>query len=256
MAQKSDSIAGGVAVLIYIVALTLAFFFVKMSTESEFEMIRQSSGVLVNFGNENAGFGDVISVDETVKKNEIEVKPEVAPQPIVDDKAPDAQVKAVEKQVEAPVEKAITKPEVEDPVVNRGALYKKKTGSTESTTDQTVSHGMNEGRAGKSGQRDGEVDVAGGGGTGSDFALKDRTLVGELAKPEYNDRVEGRIVVEIQVNRDGKVQSATYMPAQSTISSGAVIEAVRQAAFKTRFNSDKDASYIQIGTITYILKIE
>lgn len=253
--EKSDWIAGWVAVAGYLLLLILMVLFVTFGASSDFEKKEISSGVLINFGNNSPGSGSVITREESATKNVPKQTAEVK-EPIVDDDAKDAVVKAVPKKPKEVKKKEPTpKPEPKQPEVNKGALYKKSTGGT-SNSNKSSSHGSTAGRDGKSGSPDGELGKAGGGGTGGNFSLSGRSLLGALAKPDYDERVEGQIVIEIQVDRNGRVTAATFLPKSSTISSRKIIEAVRQAAMKTKFNADQSAAFTQVGTITYILKVE
>lgn len=280
--EKSDLIAGWVAVAIYLVLVVLLFMFVTFSADNENKKSEASSGILINFGNDSPGDGDKVTKEESAEsstppqnEDKAEAKSseesEVA-EPIADDRAEVAVVKAKPKPKDAkPKEKVKpkttpkVKPKAEPkpqevsevkPVINTNALYKKSTGSGSANSNANTSHGSTAGRTGKTGTEGGQAGNPGAGGTGGKFSLSGRTLIGSLAKPDYDERIEGQIVIEIQVNREGRVIAATYLPKNSNISSRKIIEAVRQAAMKARFNTDNGATFTQVGTITYILKVE
>lgn len=251
--EKSDLRAGWIAVAIYLVLIVL-FCFITFNASNEAEKKELSSGILINFGNESPGYGKVVTRNESAAESKPEEAKPDPEEPVVNDNAEKAVVKAVaEKPKTKP--KAKPKEEPKKPVVNSNALYKKKTGKS-NTAESSESHGSTEGRTGKSGSEGGELGAPGGGGTGANFSLTGRKLMGQLSKPDYEDRIDGQIVIEIQVDRSGKVTAATFLPKNSTISSRKVIEAVRQAAMKTKFNADQKAAFTQVGTITYILKVE
>ncbi len=254
LTERSDLIAGGVAVALYVTTLVLLVLFVTLDTGEEYTQIEPSTGVLISFGNSSPGEGKEVTREQTRKKNIPKPEEVIKPQSVEDDRAKDAVVEASQKP--ETVDKPIIKPEPEQVQVNKGALYKRPTGSRVSDTEELKTHGDTKERAGKSGSPDGETTNPGDGGTGTNFSLDGRSLIGDLVKPDYNEDVAGKIVMEIQVNRQGKVTNATYKPRESTISSSAVIEAVRKAAMQTQFNADDEASFVQVGTITYILKIE
>ena len=285
--RKSDTIAGIIAVGIYILVLASFVYFVQFSSSDKLIKEMNSSGVLISFGEDNLGKGQRVADESQAVKNtpKVTAKAEKAPVAKADASPPEvipndnsenaviaANVKKT-KKAEKPkvVEKADPKkvktkktvkskqdnrPAEAKPIVNAGALYKKRNGSTKSNSENNSSHGVADGRDGKSGNKDGSIGVAGGGGEGSNFSLTGRSLLGSLAKPKYDERVSGEIVIEIQVNRDGKVLAATYVPKSSTISSRSIIEAVKKAAMKATFNIDKAAAFTQVGTIKYILKVE
>lgn len=281
--RRSDTVAGCVAIAIYLLFLLLIVMFVKFSVGEEFVEKNETTGVLINFGDETLGYGEKVTKESNAAQNipkastesqeAAKVNSETTSESVQDDKAEDAVVAAVpeakkkvekpkvkvekkKETVKAPKTKPTPKAEPAKPIVNTGALYKKRTGSGESTSDSNASHGATPGATGKTGSKDGALGGAGNGGTGSNFSLSGRSLIGALSKPQYEERVEGKITIEIQVNRDGKVTSAIFQPKNSTISSRAIIESVRAAAIKTRFNADQKAAFTQVGTITYILKVE
>ncbi len=72
-----------------------------------------------------------------------------------------------------------------------------------------------------------------------------------IPKPQYNLQESGKVVVEITVDRNGKVVNARPGMPGSTTSNSTLFEAARKAAMKAVFNSDPKASAFQQGSITY-----
>lgn len=281
--KRSDTVAGCVAIAVYLLFLLLIVLFVKFSVGDEFVEKNETSGILLNFGDETLGYGAKVTKESSASQNIPEaatesqeakkINAEATSESVENDHAEDAVVAAVpevkkkvekpkvkvekkKETVKAPKAKPTPKAEPAKPVVNTGALYKKRTGSGDATSDSNASHGSTPGGTGKTGSKDGQLGAAGNGGSGSNFSLSGRSLIGALSQPQYDERVEGKITIEIQVNREGKVTSAIFQPKNSTISSRTIIESVRSAAMKTRFNADQKAAFTQVGTITYILKVE
>ncbi|MEG0500151.1 MAG: energy transducer TonB [Rikenellaceae bacterium] len=252
--EKSDLLAGWIAVAVYLVLLILLVCFVTFDADDKFEKKELSSGILINFGNDSPGHGAVVTRDESAAETQPQETKVAEAEPVVNDHAEKAVVKAVPEKPKVKEKPKPKKTEPKKPVVNSGALYKKKTGKN-NTSENSASHGSTEGRTGKSGSEGGELGAPGGGGNGANFSLTGRKLM-EKSMPDYEERIDGQIVMEIQVDRGGKVTGATFLPKNSTISSRKVIEAVRQAAMKTKFNADQKAAFTQVGTITYILKVE
>ncbi len=125
-------------------------------------------------------------------------------------------------------------------------------GRTEGST--SASQGSTEG-AGNQGASEGGPDgseSAGGSGS-SGFSLSGRYLVGNLPRPAYNADVEGRVVIRITVDGEGRVTSAVYEQAGSTTNHGELVGAARTAALKARFTAS--GADIQTGTITYIFRL-
>lgn len=93
------------------------------------------------------------------------------------------------------------------------------------------------------------------GSSDSGFSLQGRNLIGSLPKPVYNVQESGRVVVRIVVDREGRVTHAEHRLQGSTTTSSALINAAIDAARKTRFNSDPNATPSQEGTITYVFDL-
>ena len=77
-----------------------------------------------------------------------------------------------------------------------------------------------------------------------------------LQKPEFNILKEGIVVVEITVDRTGKVISATPGIKGSTIVDNTLYAAAKKAAVASKFNLKNDAPDRQVGTITYHFKLQ
>lgn len=82
------------------------------------------------------------------------------------------------------------------------------------------------------------------------FSLSGRKCL-SLPKPTYNSNAEGTVIVEITVDRSGKVVSATVKAGSSTHDS--LRKAALAAAQKARFDQSTKHN-TQTGTITYYFK--
>lgn len=89
-----------------------------------------------------------------------------------------------------------------------------------------------------------------GGGEGISFNLSGRSAE-NLRKPEYPGQVEGVVVVEISVDKYGRVTKANAGVRGSTSLDPGLLKAAQNAALSTRFNEDTNAPAFQSGTITY-----
>ncbi len=85
---------------------------------------------------------------------------------------------------------------------------------------------------------------------GNSWSLNGRNLRGQLAKPTVEDVQEGKVVVAIRVNAQGKVVSAT-LGQGSTVSDQATVRAACDAAYKAVFSEGEGDVF---GTITYVFK--
>lgn len=92
------------------------------------------------------------------------------------------------------------------------------------------------------------------GSAGGSFSLEGRRIVsngGRLTSPRVNKAIEGRIVVQIEVDASGRVTSANVSPRGTTIADPAVRSEALKAAKTTNFNPQEGATS-QKGSITYI----
>jgi len=92
---------------------------------------------------------------------------------------------------------------------------------------------------------------SGGSGNRPSYNLGVRRSQGELPNPRYNCQEAGIVVVEIRVNRDGRVVQANAGRPGSTSIVECLTSAAREAAMAARFTPDQNAPEVQIGTITY-----
>ncbi len=88
-----------------------------------------------------------------------------------------------------------------------------------------------------------------------DAGLQGRGLAGDLPMPLYppGNKV-GKVVIEVMVDSEGFVTSATFRPQGSTTSDSSLIEAAQAAALKARFLPSD--SHNQQGLITYVFKLK
>lgn len=142
----------------------------------------------------------------------------------------------------------------------RGALANSKNTGTTSTSEGEA------GGTGNQGIPTGSVDSknrgqggsgTGGSGTGSgsgnggiSYSLGGRGSQ-SLPAPKYDYQGEGRVVVEVSVDRSGKVIQAIPGIRGSTTLDEYLLKVAKEAALKAKFETKADAPAIQKGTITY-----
>lgn len=90
---------------------------------------------------------------------------------------------------------------------------------------------------------------------GYSFDLKGRNSI-SIPKPKYNLQESGKVVVEVTVDRNGKVTNARPGVSGSTTTNITLLEAAKRAALKAKFNSDSKAPAYQRGTITYHFQLD
>lgn len=87
------------------------------------------------------------------------------------------------------------------------------------------------------------------------WEMEGRTLVRE---PEFTLRpqAEGRVVMDVRVDRKGKVVRAEQNLRGSTTLDKALVDAARTAAMETRFSADQQAEEEQLGKLTFMFRME
>ena len=182
------------------------------------------------------------AIEEEVEEKKEEEKPEeevIKPDP---EPEPEEVIEEVEPEPE---------PEPEPPKVNERALYKGKSNTDGEGSNQGVT-----GQPGDQGQPDGTPDAKnyeGSGGLGDEGVGYDLGGRGakHLPKPAYDSQEQGKVVVEIKVDRNGKVVSAIAGAKGTTISDLRLRRLAEEAALRSVFASDPNAPERQRGTITY-----
>lgn len=223
-------------------------------------------GILINFGDDDNGIGAVEPrpVEKIQKEPEAslptETTPTNEPEQMTQDfeEAPAVQVKKSTpvKQTETTETKKKTedKPKEEPkPVVDNRALWGKNR-NTESTNSEGEAGGT-----GNQGDPTGDENtknrsLGSGMGDGISFSLNGRASV-NLPNPEFNQKKEGTVVVQITVDRSGKVINATPGVRGSTTLDSYLLDVAKKAALRSKFNSKDDAPAYQTGTITYVFRL-
>ena len=90
----------------------------------------------------------------------------------------------------------------------------------------------------------------GGSGSGGNYRLGNRKAL-TMPKPTYDCNEEGKVLVSISVDNSGNVISAQPGVKGTTNSANCLLERAKEAALKTKFNSDSNAPSKQVGTIIY-----
>ncbi len=245
-------------------------------------------GILVNFGTDETGFGliepspppsreeasvplpaesPVTAEDEPLLTQDTEEAPEVKK---VDPEAEKRKLEQIEadRRRRAELEAERIRKEQEEierkrieaeqkrqaDIMNRtkDALAGSKNAGTSSTSEGVA------GGPGNQGSTTGAVDSknrgegSGLGNKGISYDLAGRG-VQHLPLPDYKTQAEGKVVVEVSVDRSGKVTQAVPGIKGSTTLDENLLKVAKEAALKARFdvNPDPNAAFIQKGSITY-----
>lgn len=132
----------------------------------------------------------------------------------------------------------------------RNALANSKNAGTTSTSEGEAGGAGNQGAPTGSVDSKTRGDGSGLGTKGISYALEGRGFQ-SLPSPKYDYQGEGKVVVEVSVDRSGKVTQANPGTKGSTTLDEYLLRVAKEAALKARFDPKPDAPVIQKGTITY-----
>lgn len=208
-------------------------------------------GVEVNIGNSEFGSGD----DPQPASEPVPQAATASPNQIVTqntESAPTVDASKVQGNTVAP-QPAVQQPEApKEPEINKNALFPGKRNQQSGSGSQGQSTGT--GDQGKPNGTQTSNNYTGNGGGNGNFSLAGRSSVA-LPKPEYGSNKQGTVVIQIWVDRNGRVTRAEFQPKGSNTADGDLVGKAIAAARKARFNADANAPEEQKGTITYIFKI-
>lgn len=220
----------------------------------------EEEGITINFGTVDEGMMNPNQVQPSQKVEEIisetpveEPNPEqtieedILTQDI--DEAP-----SIDQKKEKPTEvKEVEEKKKEEPKPDKNlssAIDKwKKNKNTESGGDGTTDQSGDQGKL--NGDPNSKRYEGGGAGDGISFSLAGRSRLSS-PKIQDNSQEEGTVVVDIIVDRYGKVIRATPGARGSTTTNQTLYRKAKEAALKTKFNANPDAAEEQKGTMTFI----
>lgn len=237
------------------------------------------NGIEVNFGTSEDGMGEIQpeeladasttpSTAEEVADPPIEISTPVRPaaKAILTQETEEAPTVAKVEPTENASTNTATEPLPEPKKVNTKGLYPGKNkaggstaqgeGETNKSGDQGVKEGSRDskyhGPGGGNGDTPGNgTDGPGGEGKGGPrYSLTNRKA-NSLPVPRAAFQEEGKVVVEITVDKNGNVIKAKPGVKGSTTSNPNLLDIARRAAMVAKFNPSSDAPEEQKGTITY-----
>lgn len=249
-------------------------------------------GVTVNFGDSDLGSGanyksEVLNVKNNVKQTPAKATPDEAiiTQENTKDDANDVIIPAKEKPKKTtPVVKPEAKPVPEKPKVsnstndalssilkgsNKGgdgddkaAGNKGKSNGSLGSNGYYGAGGSGGGTGGGNGTGNGVgtgsgygAGSGGGSGGGSGYSLGTRKALSKPA-PKYTCNEEGRVVVEITVDQNGKTISATPGIKGTTNTARCLLDQAKIAAMNTKWEADNNAAAKQVGKIIYNFSLD
>ena len=273
--------------IIVFALLFLLFFYLKFSNKTELPQLQGGGGggeIAVNFGNSDFGSGDNFQSKEivtTTQKPEV-VTPTAEKEIIVSENDDAPAIVEVIKPTEKPVKPEVVKTEVIKPVVKPTPKPSK---STSDALSNLLNGSNNEGdgndkTGGNKGKGNGDTNATGyngGGGNGSgegigtgsgygngngggngtgngNYQLGNRKALNK-PQPNYICNEEGTVVVQILVDKNGRVISANTGIRGTTNAAKCLLEQAKTAAMNTKWQSDNGAPEKQVGKIIYNFKL-
>lgn len=255
-----------ITVLLHVIILLLLFYFGFTYLDPPPE-----NGIAVNFGTTDFGQGDnqpsepiktapKQTTSETLPETKTEIKEEVVTQntedaPVIKKEEKKNEVKENPKEVKKVETK---KPDPKPDKSTTDALSSLINGPK--NEDKAEGSEGNDTKAGDKGSPDGDPNASSYYGTGKGLDGDGNYLLGgrkALNKEKYlqDCNEAGKVVVSIEVDRTGKVISATPGVRGTTNNSKCLLEPAKRAALATRFNADENAPTKQIGKIIYNFKL-
>lgn len=245
MNNKIISAIGTAVVMALVVLVLLAFGYDPPDPPIAEE------GVEVNVGNSDFGYGDDPQPSSTASSY---APPAAQSQMSTQVAEPTPSLNATRNDGNTTNPNATPQPTVanKEPEINKNALFTGRRNQNSGSGSQGQSTGS--GDQGKVGGTPSSNNYVGEGGGNGSYSLKGRNAT-HLPKPDYKSNDQGYVVIDIWVDRQGRVVRAEYQPKGSTTPSGYLIRQAKAAALKTRFNDDPNALDVQKGTITYKFQI-
>ncbi len=254
MAKKKDKYRGIIGTLIFHGVLILLLIIFGFSTSLP---LPGEEGVEVNLGSGTEGKGNIQPENPAVVQKSTPPPPQAAEkedEEVVTQDVEPAPALETKKKVKTEKQPVKTEPKKEEPKVNPNALYKGKSQEAVDREGQETNEGIT-GKAGDQGNPNGTPDSKnyeglGGSGNGTSFSLSGRTPK-YLPEPGKNFTENGTVVVQITVDKYGKVVIAMAIDKGSNTTNSVLRRLAEEAAKKAIFNVKLDAPEMQKGTITY-----
>ncbi len=244
------------------VVLHLALFLIFLFMGLTYYEPKPEEGIVINFGYSATGMGNQNDGAERATRptpqsqqvnNEQAVNQE-AQDPVLTQDVEDAPSLQTQSNAQTSTEPTPQEPEPPQPSDELNDLLNQVERSREGGEGEA-------GGAGNQGDPTGDPDSpnrvgGGGGGNGTgNYMLGNRRAL-EKPEPIYECPDEGRVVVKIYVDRQGKVSRAIpgeKVPggAATTTTSSCLYEKAKAAALRTTWQADTDAPTLQIGYIVY-----
>ena len=250
--MKKSELYGSAGSMTFMVLLLLFLFLLFMPGTK----MPEEEGIMVSFGDAIEGGGPMQEVQPETKPVETSPPPASASKPVKQDlmtqddnslaiaeqkkKEREAREAAERERKEQARIEAERKRKEQEAIDKANALMGGMGSNTGSTGSGSTSGNTSQGNP-----------LGSGSSGGNSWSLNGRSLSGRLVQPSYNSNEEGRITVNIRVDANGNVTSAS-VGSPTNISSSELRNAAVAAAKATKFTSGNG---VAAGTITYNFRL-
>ena len=269
--NENNKTIAALAALCFHGLLALLFFLVVFKTPIPPFPEASTPGIEINLGTSDDGTGDVQPEDNSNTENFSSSTSENNTKTTNNEAKSEPKNYITQNTEEAPVlEKNPTKTTENtsentaakenkntQPTVNASALYKGKTknnstgeGETGKPGDQGLKDGSVNAQSHGTGSGNGNTPNSDGKDKGPRINLANRKKI-SLTIPKSNSNEEGKVVVQITVDKNGTVINARAGIKGTTNTNPSLLAIARQAAMNSKFNVDSEAPEEQTGFITY-----
>lgn len=273
--EKRNGLLGTIffhSVLVFI----FIYFKLNLTFPPPFPVVPEEMGMEVNFGNSETGWGEeepssggspepenssvasAVPASSKPEKSAAKTQEELLTQQVEETATVEAQQKRIAEAKKAEEQKKI---EAEKQRVE--AEKKKKSDDISKMVGNAFGNGTSEsqginkgpGNQGDPNGTPGSPNYGPGGGSGNiGFSLNGRKMVQRPVIIEKSQD-QGKVVVKIIVDRNGKVTKATAGERGTTATSAYLFRISEEAALKTKFDANP-ATEEQVGSMTFTYKLE
>ncbi len=287
--NRKTAISGFVTVAVH--ALIILFLIWQILTPPNPPYTESGGGMIVNFGTDETGSGDVQPMTLTPIQADFSPPPSAKQEPAPSAKedvatqdieeAPVTMKKTTEAEKPKPTESTAIKPvdkpkttenkpsnstkesaptpqpkPIEDAMFKKGAYGNPNQSKGDGTGGKQGDQGSPGGDPNSKNYLNSESGLGIGPGSGNlrGVSLKGRRST-SLPAPKFCNE-KGNVIIDITVNRDGSVTDAKYHREGSTITDKCTIDNAIKAAKLSRFNDDQNADAQQYGSINYVFTVQ
>lgn len=261
--HKRKSFAITTSILLLVLFLIFNFGMTYLDPPEEY-------GLAINFGDSDFGKGNPVEYSKKSTVKEIEEKKEVVEEVketskevvkediITDDTSKDLPIVEKKETKKTPVKEEIKKEEPKEkpkPKPSKEATEALNNLLKGNTNDGNPKGEGDDDKDGVKGKENGDANSSKyygntGSGSGGNYNLAGRKALSKpIEKPDCQE--EGTVVVQIEVDKNGKVIKAIPGVKGSTNTAACLLKPAKEAALKTTWNADENAPSKQIGTIIY-----